>query len=149
MECTSNFCEDSTPFEVKIHLKCQASLWFAFDVKIWGFLCTWNPPHFQVDSTSNICKCHLFSDLTFHAGIQVLYTYTFDLNSINNESYLIYSDNESHSERPNVIETLRALNKLSVNLETQSNPIINRLMFTVYLYVKSVSSPEPWIRFYT
>lgn len=50
--------------------------------------------------------------------------------------------------RPNVIETLRALNKLSVNLETQSNPIINRLMFTVYLYVKSVSSPEPWIRFY-
>lgn len=85
-------------FEVKIHLKsyqCQASLWFAFDVKLWGF--TWNPPHFQVDSTSNICKCHLFSDLTFHAGIHVLYTHTIDLNSINNESYLIYSDNESHS----------------------------------------------------
>lgn len=58
-------------FEVNFHLKCQASLWFAFDVKLWGF--TWNPPHFQVDSTSNICKCHLFSDLTFHAGINVLY----------------------------------------------------------------------------
>lgn len=37
-------------------------------------------------------------------------------------------------KRPNVIEALRALNKLSVNLETQSNPIINRLMFTVYLW---------------
>lgn len=69
-----------------------------------------------------------------HAGIHVhVYTYTIDLNSINNDSHLIYSDNESHSERPNVIETLRALNKLSVNLETQSNPIIKGLMFTVYL----------------
>lgn len=70
-----------------------------------------------MDLILNICKCYFFFDLIFYVGINVLYICIIDLNSINNEFYLIYLDNEFYLEKLNVIEVLRVFNKLSVNLE--------------------------------